>query len=90
MPVLHLHDGRAIPDSVDITYYLSGIYPSLIPASHRDKSKYLIEKLHQVSFFALTFETDLRSPDDLLQRIEKCMEGASGRYLEALQWKADW
>ena len=88
--MLDVHGERAIPDSVDITFYLGDIYPNLIPASHKTQIKGLIERLHEISYFALTYGTKTDVMQYQLEQILKRMEGVSDHYRKALESKYNW
>jgi len=44
-----------MPESLDITYYIAKQYPSLLPENHKDQIVELLNELHNINFFALTF-----------------------------------
>ncbi len=89
MPVIATVDGTAIvPDSLDITKYLSEFYPSLIPSSHQSEIYALLERLHSINFFALTYAGKPESQENskaLLQA--KLRSQISDRYREAIERK---
>jgi glutathione S-transferase len=44
-----------LADSLDITKYLIQQYPSLVPEAYKEQILDLLEKLHQISYFSLTY-----------------------------------
>ena len=44
-----------IPDSLEITKYMSQLYPALMPSSRRSEIYTLLQRLHSINFFALTY-----------------------------------
>ncbi|KXT06096.1 hypothetical protein AC578_1301 [Pseudocercospora eumusae] len=93
VPVLVTADG-SIPESVDITYKLAESYPSMIPKHCEDEVKRLLAKLHQISFFALTFSTKKESSGSKVQGANLALlkdklqsVDTSERYRKAIQHK---
>jgi len=88
VPVLGISStGKNVPDSVVITYLLADIFPRLLPESHRGQLKTLMEKLHAINFFSLTFGPRV-SVDPTITKIHKRLEGdISPEYREALLYK---
>ena len=89
MPVIATIDETTIiPDSVEITKYLSESYPALIPSSHQKEIHALLEKLHSINFFALTYagkpETQEKAKAFLEQKLRSDI---SQRYREAIEYK---
>ena len=78
-----------LPDSVEITHFISKRYPSLTPPLQQESIQILLKDLHELSIFALSFlerpfvaEGTLRGIDDLLSR-----DDISDRYRKALKYK---
>lgn len=82
---------QPMPESVEISLYISEWYPSLLPPSHKKDIRQLIEELHDINYGVLTFGTGSRHPTILLQRVEDLMKApdTSARYRKALQYKFD-
>lgn len=47
-----------LTDSVDISYWLCGHYPKLLPASHESTIRDMFTKLHDIRIFALASRRD--------------------------------
>lgn len=78
-----------LPDSVEITHFISKRYPSLSPSLQQESIEILLKDLHELSFFALSFlerpfvaEATLRAIDDRLSGND-----ISDRYRKALKYK---
>lgn len=77
---------RPIPDSVEITKYLASFYPSLVPASHEREIKDLLAKLHEISFFSLTFAGHPEGQKNNKAYLEELLSGQiSEDYRKALE-----
>jgi hypothetical protein len=76
-----------MPESLDITYYIAKQYPSLLPENHKDQILELLNELHNINFFALTFgSTPIVSTDKKLAVEEKLAQpGISKKYRHALE-----
>ena len=91
VPVL-IHDtnlSRPMPESVDITYFLCDRYPQLLPDENKDQIKALIEELHTISFYALSFAGQPGIGIAHLAHIDKLLgsPNISQRHRDALQYK---
>lgn len=72
-----------IPESVDITLYIAETYPDLLP---NEQVRVLLEELHTVNYFSLSFAGRPRTPKDgLLQLLAR--QDISDRYRKALEYK---
>jgi hypothetical protein len=78
-----------MPESLDISYYIAKQYPSLLPESHKDQIFELLNELHNINFFALTFgSTPVVSTDKKVAVDEKLAQpGISEKYHQALEDK---
>ncbi|KAF2102972.1 hypothetical protein NA57DRAFT_63700 [Rhizodiscina lignyota] len=77
-------------DSVTITHYLASLYPSLMPPSHRQLISSLIDLLHSINFFSLSFAGSKNGDPagHIKQEIQRRLrKDVSPRYREALEYK---
>lgn len=87
VPVLVPEDGagKPIPDSVAITHFLAERYPGLMPEEQEGEMKRLLERLHEINFFPLTF---FGKPDMQQQKLAfleaQLHEKISERYRKAV------
>lgn len=83
-----LGSGKPIPESVDITKYLAGSYPSMIPDSYGSEIGQLMDDLHGISFYAFTFAGKPQSTQATKARLEGLLrEPISNRYRAAIDIK---
>lgn len=91
VPVLATIDGKTIiPDSVEITKYLAGFYPALIPSSHQKEIYSMLERLHGINFFTLTYgEPGKQSYQHKTKALleERLSSDISQNYREAIEYK---
>ncbi|KAH9838209.1 Glutathione S-transferase, domain-containing protein, partial [Teratosphaeria destructans] len=79
---------KPISDSVEITKYLAGSYPTMIPKSHERPIKQMLSDLHGVSFFAFTFAGKPQSIEGSKKTLEeKLAAGVSDTYRKAIETK---
>jgi glutathione S-transferase len=80
---------KPMPESLDITYYIAKQYPSLLPENHKDQIVELLNELHNINFFALTFgSTPTVSTDKKVAVEEKLAQARiSEKYRQALENK---
>lgn len=52
-----------LTDSVDISYWLCGHYPNLLPPDHESTIKYMFTKLHDLPIFALSARRESMPPE---------------------------
>lgn len=81
---------QPIRDSLEITLYMVEKYPDLIPASHKGKILPLLEELHSINYFSLSFTgmqevINMHLRDPIVKLLES--PGISQRYHDALQYK---
>ncbi|OQV08105.1 Glutathione S-transferase, domain-containing protein [Cladophialophora immunda] len=85
---------KPIADSMEITYYLFELYPSLCPPQHAATIRELIQELHGISFLALAFfkprhqawiKNITSYTDERLARADISVE-----YRNALEWKRNY
>jgi glutathione S-transferase len=81
---------KPIADSLDITHYLSNFYPSLIPASHKDRITKGLKDLHALNYFSLSFPGRGHVAQGFKTAVMKRLGGEiSERYREALKYKLE-
>lgn len=93
VPVLYHKTRLPTPmsESVDISYYICARYLDLLPAEHADEIKSYVQRLHGISFYALTYETRPQHPEAMRQSLLALMNlpGISERYRTALEKKIE-
>jgi glutathione S-transferase len=92
VPVLApLPDGKPLPDSLNITYAFAESYPAILPSEHGAEIKKLLEELHQISVYSLTFTgnptSQLKAKEELQNRLKD--ESNSPRYCKAMEKKIE-
>lgn len=79
-----------IADSVDITHYLAALYPSLIPPTHAYLVTQLLQELHNLNFFSLSFANKPPLAQGYKAGVLR-LKGEAGelseRYRKALEYK---
>ncbi|KAJ5610599.1 hypothetical protein N7510_007318 [Penicillium lagena] len=79
---------KPIADSVHITHFLAERYPSLIPASHKEQITKLLNDLHALNYFSLSFPGREYVAEGLKQSVSKRLATeVSPRYRDALTFK---
>ncbi|KAK5995683.1 hypothetical protein PT974_04100 [Cladobotryum mycophilum] len=79
---------QSIIDSVKITHFLVDLFPDLAPASHRELILQLIDEIHSVNFFSLSFTKRPEIQYGIRDLIKgKMEEDISPRYRQALEYK---
>jgi glutathione S-transferase len=79
---------KPIADSLAITHYLASLYPSLIPASHKERITQALQDLHALNYFSLSFASRIHVAQGSKDAVAKRLEGdISDRYREALKYK---
>jgi hypothetical protein len=80
-----------IADSVDITHYLAALYPSLIPPTHAYLITQLLQELHNLNFFSLSFANKPPLAQGYKAGVLRRLKGEAGelseRYRKALEYK---
>lgn len=78
-----------MPESVDITWYLCERYPSLLPSQHAETIKRLVTKLHEISFYSLSFGNMPARGLAIQDKIDETLKdpSISDRYRKALLYK---
>jgi glutathione S-transferase len=80
-----------IADSVDITHYLAALYPSLIPPTHAYLITQLLQELHNLNFFSLSFANKPPLAQGYNAGVLRRLKGEAGelseRYRKALEYK---
>lgn len=90
VPVLVPEEGNLepIPDSVAITYTIASRYPNLLPKEQEPEIRRLLNALHDISFFSLSFAGKPEMQQSNLSLLEsRLREDISERYREAIQRK---
>lgn len=76
-------------DSLLITKYLAGLFPKLMPSAHQAEISRLLEELHGLNFFSLTFtgKTDMMK-QTMEGEVQRRLQGEiSQQYRDALEYK---
>ena len=75
-----------IPESIDITYCLGGPCPNLFPEDHVEQVKQLLEELHEINYFSLTYTHAPQRASDMEGSVLNVLSkpDISSRYREAL------
>lgn len=80
---------KPMPESENITWYLCERYSNLLPDQHAETIKRLVKKLHNISFYSLTFGNmparGLKVQDKINQTLED--PSISEDYRKALLYK---
>ena len=90
MPVLASAElKRPIADSLEITFFLAESYPSLIPDSHKEQIVSLLEELHSLNYFSLSFVGREHVADSFKKNVLDRLNtpDISRRYRDALTFK---
>ena len=89
VPVLAPVDSDfTLPDSLEITKYIGRSYPSLLPESHSKQILDLLEQLHGINFYSLTFTGSPAAVEGRRDGLRKQLEGdISDRYRKAIEFK---
>lgn len=89
VPVLAAVDGKTVvPDSLEITKFLSITYPNLIPTSNREEILDMLKRLHAINFFSLTYAGKPQSQERLKAVLQQRLDSdISPRYREAIEKK---
>ena len=79
---------KTLPDSLEITKRFAESYPSLMPAQHREKIISLLEELHGINFFSLTFTNKPGPTEERKAWLQKQLESdISDQYRKAIEGK---
>jgi hypothetical protein len=82
---------RPIADSLEITHFLSKIYPSLLPASHTQEINTALDALHSLNFFSLSFSSRPQASQamkgKIQERLNQAIEEGNENYQKALEYK---
>lgn len=77
---------RPLPDSLDITFYIAERYPRLLPEAHEQKIKGLLQELHALNYFSLSFGAQPQVAENMLAALDKRLKGnISEWYRETLE-----
>ena len=79
---------KPIADSVEITHFLADRYPSLIPVSHKEQITKLLNDLHAINYFSLSFPGREHVAEGFKSCVFKRLSGdISPTYRDALTYK---
>ena len=80
---------KPMPDSLDITYYITTQYPNLIPENIKDDIVELLNELHSINFFSLSFGSNpaAATPQKTSVEAKLAQPGISEKYRKALEYK---
>lgn len=83
------HLAKALPDSLDITHYVAGRYPNLIPEGQKTQIVDLLKELHSVNYFSLSFQKQPAYGKGLKSAVVERLSqpGISEKYRTALEYK---
>jgi hypothetical protein len=86
--IWNLRDG-ALTDSLDITFHLCELYPSLMPSQHRNETMKLLKELHEIQYLSLSSTAADKRMEVIIAQIQMRLaaEGISEKYREALDFK---
>ena len=78
-----------LPDSLNITFFMASIYPSLLPTAHDGQIKYWLKELHTLNFFSLSFAAMPKVAEGILNAVDARLADSniSDRYRKALEFK---
>jgi hypothetical protein len=80
---------KPIADSLDITYYITTQYPSLLPENYKDQIVELLNELHSINYFSLSFASKPAAANAQKVAVEQklAQTGISEKYRKALEYK---
>ncbi len=80
-----------ISESIDITYCLGGPCPNLFPENQVEQIKQLLEELHEINYFSLTYTHAPQRASDMVNAVQTVLSkpNISSRYREALNHKLE-
>ena len=78
-----------LTDSLDITYLLCGLYPSLAPDEFKDQIKQILRELHQIQYLSVSFSPSQNRAPSITAAIEERLArpNISSSYKHALEYK---
>ncbi len=78
-----------MPESFDITYFIADRYPSLLPTENKDQIRELLNELHDVNYFSLSFGSKPAAAKAQKIAVEQklAQPGISEKYRKALEYK---
>lgn len=91
VPVLGSPDAFTFPmaQTTNITSYVAGRHPRLLPPEHANKIKKALEDMHDLNFFTLSFRSSPKLAagfaDGVLRRLER--KDIGDEYRKALEYK---
>ena len=91
VPVLVSTTTKSLPETLAITKYIAQFYPSMIPACFEERINALLEDLHDINFFTLTFSERPDVARNFKASVQKLLakDNISDRYREALKFKLE-
>lgn len=79
---------KPLPDSLEITFYLTELFPDLMPSAHKEDVIRSLKELHDLNFFSLSYEGHHAMTQGVVGAIRSKMQGeVSQRYKDALNYK---
>lgn len=79
---------KPITDSLEITHFLAERYPSLIPRSHKEHITELLQDLHGLNYFSLSFSGREHVAEGFKEKVFKRLTAdITPRYRDALTFK---
>ena len=83
--------GVSITESLDITYYLLRFYPDLSPFHISGEIRKLLDELHRINYFSLTYTRRPDRASAMLNAVEERLADPtiSERYRNALKYKRE-
>lgn len=84
-------DGSVLPDSRKITFRIAEQYPRLLPERFDGEVRALLDELHAIDYFALTFTGKYGAPGTAIARLleRRNGDGVSEEYRRALDGKIE-
>ena len=78
-----------IPDSLEMTFYMSTRYPDLIPAEHEAQIRQFLVDLHALNYFSLSFPGREHVAQGFREAVLRRLAAPniSDRYRKALEFK---
>lgn len=82
---------KSLPETLAITRYFAQSYPSMIPACFEEQINALLEDLHDINFFTLTFSERPGVARNFKTSVQNILakDDISDRYREALKSKLE-
>ena len=80
---------KPIADTLEITSYLLERYPDLVPEQHAGAIRELLQDVHALNYFALSFPDRPQVAEGFIKSIQDRLsqDDISDKYREALEYK---